>query len=603
MSVLNGNKPVLLEQVKRRSKEVTVDSLCTLVKQYDDLKVTDLKDYIDPAKYAVLLDALRNPEEKALWNEIMTLPRLTLKEIQNVQYKVADYKKKFADGPKKAEADQMESELQILMGEAYKREEMERQRQREQGEWDALDKSNYSAMQAYKNKYPSSPHLAELDENMWKLCQASLTEGNLHRYLSDWPEGRHAEETRNALQSIANWDEVKRTKDLIQIDIFRKDNVSSPFAKEAEALYWTVRAEVLEKMKANPSAFDREEVETFMERNIFTFNDLEREGLVTQSSWPPPLRDHYPKLQDYQQENPHIQAVEDCTDVYLFGTPGTGKTCLLMGLTGADGKDYSLNFKVQGGPYAAALQEYVNAGITPGRTFGKFVSVINGSVREEKSNGKIVNHPVNFVEMSGEEFAIRIADGNSVSLADMGTGATNLLANDNRKVFFIIVDGTGDRVKFEYEEEVKDIEGNVIAKPVKTKYLSQLSTLNKFMGFFELPENEEIMSKVDAIHFIVTKADTLGDRNVRDQKARELLQQQYGGPVEKLKDLCRESRRINRATRYSPHVFTFSLGRFHLGDVFSFDDTDTLEFVNAIREMTAGRRSKTFLDRIKEVLS
>ena len=184
----------------------------------------------------------------------------------------------------------------------------------------------------------------------------------------------------------------------------------------------------------------------------------------------------------------------------------------------------------------------------------------------------------------------------------MGTGATNLLANDNRKVFFIIVDGTGDRVKFEYEEEVKDIEGNVIAKPVKTKYLSQLSTLNKFMGFFELPENQEIMSKVDAIHFIVTKADTLGDRTVRDQKARELLQHQYSGPVEKLKDLCRESKRINRATRYSPHVFTFSLGSFHLGEVFSFDNVDSLEFVNAIREMTAGRRSKTFLDKLKEVL-
>ena len=603
MPVLNGNKPILLEQVKRKATEISVEDICELVKKYDDLSVTDLKGCIDDSKYADLEDAMRNPEEVALWQEIETLPRLSSSEIQTVQYKVADYKKRFADGPKSAAISALESELQTLMVAALKREEEERRRLIEQKDWESLDITNYSAMQAYKSRYPESAHLAEMDEKMWEISQRSVSEGSLRRYLNDWPQGLHANEANIALRSITEWDEVKNSKDLIQIDIFRHENASGPFSKEAESLYWTVRAEVMEKMKRNPSAFDREEVETFMERNIFSFYDLESEGLLTQSSWPPPQRDHYPNLQTYQQENPNIQAVEDCTDIYLFGTPGTGKTCLLMGLTGADGDGYSLNFKVHGGPYAAALQEYVNAGITPGRTFGKYVSVINGSVREKKKSDKIVNHPVNFVEMSGEEFAIRIADGNSVSLADMGTGATNLLANDNRKVFFIIVDGTGDRVKFEYEEEVKDIDGNVIAKPVKTKYLSQLSTLNKFMGFFELPENQEIMSKVDAIHFIVTKSDTLGDRTVRDQKARELLQQQYSGPVEKLKDLCRESKRINRATRYSPHVFTFSLGSFHLGDVFSFDNTDTLEFVNAIREMTAGRRSKTFLDKLKEGLS
>ena len=35
--------------------------------------------------------------------------------------------------------------------------------------------------------------------------------------------------------------------------------------------------------------------------------------------------------------------------------------------------------------------------------------------------------------------------------------------------------------------------------------------------------NQEIMKRVDAIHFVVTKADMLGDRNVRKEKARDLL--------------------------------------------------------------------------------
>ena len=276
-----------------------------------------------------------------------------------------------------------------------------------------------------------------------------------------------------------------------------------------------------------------------------------------------------------------------------------------MGLTGANGyrdergQSYTLNMRTQGGPYASALQQYVSAGITPGRTFGKFVTTINGQVNELNRN-KIINHRINLVEMSGEEFALRIADSKEVSLSNMGTGATNLLRNENRKVFFIIVDSSKEKVKVEYVEQIKDAEGNVIDERIRKKYIWQLDILNKFVSLFELPENQEIMKRVDAIHFVVTKADMLGDKTTRKEKARNLLLSKYSGPVEQLKNYCRQTKRINYSTNYRPQVFTFSLGRFYLGDVFTFDKSETIQIVDTIRTVTGGIKEKGWWDRLKE---
>ena len=362
-------------------------------------------------------------------------------------------------------------------------------------------------------------------------------------------------------------------------------------------------------MKENPSEYSKDDVEKFIAADIFTKWQLIDEELMTDESWEILQldRDLFPNIADYQSEDPNLQAPAGCTDIYLFGTPGTGKTCLLMGLTGANGsrdsrgQSYTLNMRTQGGPYASALQQYVQAGITPGRTFGKFVTTINGQVNEVDRRGRILNHRINLVEMSGEEFALRIADNKDVSLANMGTGATNLLRNDNRKVFFIIVDSTKERVKVEYIEEVRDAEGNVIDERIRKKYISQLDILNKFVSLFELPENQEIMKRVDAIHFVVTKADMLGDKTVRKERARELLLKSYPGPVEQLKNYCRQTKRINYSTNYRPQVFTFSLGRFFLGDVFSFDNSETIQIVDTIRTVTGSTKEPGWLDKVKDI--
>jgi len=613
MSVLGPQKQTLLNQVKNQPS-IPLDKLVDLVKRYDDLEPGDFQGYIDDTLLVQLNDACRDPQELELWNKIMSNPRSTPTEIQDAQRLVATYVQTYSKGAKFREAQELMSRLPQELAEAMRIEQEKKAAeeeaarkaaaaQREEADWNRLERGNYNALQTYRAKYPSSVHLDELDDLMWLNTKAVMNFHSLSRYLSDWPLGRHAAEANQALKESSEWEEVKRSGDLFRVDDYRDNHPTSPYINEINALYFKMRDEELVKMKENPSEYSKDDVERLINADIFTRWQLEDEGLITEESWELLQldRDLFPNIQDYMIENPNIEAESGCTDIYLFGTPGTGKTCLLMGLTGANGQGYTLNMKTQGGDYAAALQEYANAGITPGQTFGKFVTTINGEVIEQGRREDLY-HKINLVEMSGEEFALRIADNKEPTLANMGTGATNLLMNENRKVFFIIVDGTKDKVKMEYVEQVKDAEGNIIDERIRKKYISQLTILQKFVSLFELPENEEIMKRVDAIHFVVTKADMLGDGQERKIKARDLLLNNYSAPVEQLKKYCRKTKRINYSTDYKPKVFTFSLGKFYLGDVFSFDKTESIQIIDTIRLVTNAIKGKSFWDKVKDVL-
>lgn len=262
-----------------------------------------------------------------------------------------------------------------------------------------------------------------------------------------------------------------------------------------------------------------------------------------------------------------------------------------MGISAANGQGYTLDMRTNGGPYAAALRQYAHAGRTPGRTMGKFVTTVSGVINSEE-NGKVSDYPVNLIEMSGEEFALRIAETKETNIANMGTAATNLLRNDNHKVFFILVDASKPMVKFSYlDREIED--DTEISKYVRSRYISQLDILDKFVALISQPENQEIMNKVDAIHFIVTKGEFMGSGEERDAKAAELVETQYLSVIEQLKNYCRHTKRINREYDYEPQIMTYSLGKFYLGDVFDYDSTDALKIVDAIRDASqSGNKHK-----------
>ena len=467
-------------------------------------------------------------------------------------------------------------------------EKLKIEKQQESNDWNILERENYNALRKYKLKYPNSVHLDELDELMWMNTRNAVSEIALRCYLSDWPVGLHVAEATQALVEIGEWEKAKRSNDIFVVDNYRDNHPDSLFKNEIEAKYCELREEEIKKMRTNPSEYTKWDVDRLIQADIFKLQELIDEGLMTEELWERLQDGVYalPDLHSMQVENPNIQVPEGCTDIYFFGMPRAGRTSLLMGLAGANGSGYNLNMRINGGPYAAALQQYVNEGIIPGRTYDRFVTVINGEVTKRAKRGKAVYcYPFNLVEMSGGAlFQNMLYNEKEISLANMVTGATNLLQNENRKVFFILVDPT------------------LIDQNVRKGYIDQCDFIKMLVSLFELPENQGIMGKVDAIHFVVTKADMLGNGATRLEKARELLLSTYQGPVQQLKNYCRKTKRINRSTNYQPQIFIFSLGRFYLGDVFDFDRTEALQMVDAIRKITWGIKEMSWWDRFMKMI-
>lgn len=604
MPQLGPNKQILLNQLRSNPAAASnFDNLLQLLKQYDDLLLEDLRPYIDNETALRLEEATRNPQEKAAWDAIQIAPRSSVNDIKDLMAKVASYIRNFPTGPKIADVRIMENNLAADLNEAIERQAREEAARREENDWLSINRNSLSSLQSYMARYPQSVHINEIDDAIWRLTGMSGTTEGFSRYMSLMPTGAHIGEANDAIAAAGIWEPIRMNRDIEQVAQYIQSYPTSPYINQARALMYDLKDHLFEDMRENMAKYGINELERLIGLGIISQAELEDKGLITPESWEALYedRDAYPNLQEYMIADPNLSAPEGCTDIFLFGIPGTGKTCLLMGIAGANGEGYRLDMRNHGGRYASALQQYVLGGLAPGGTFGNYVTVINGEIWEDTKRGR-VDHAVNFVEMSGEEFARRIADGESATFSELGTGATNLMSNNNRKLFFIIVDCTKDRISFEYEEEYIDSTGNPNVR-LRKKYVSQLDILNKFASMFDDPSNKAIMDKVDAIHFIVTKADMLGDVTSRDNIAVEYLKNNYTGPVSSIANYCRRSRRINYSTDYAPQAFTFSLGDFYAGNVYKLNKADTHKLIHAISAMTWGNRQSSFIDRVRDWLT
>ena len=390
------------------------------------------------------------------------------------------------------------------------------------------------------------------------------------------------------------WDEIKKSGDIFLVKEYMDNHPESENDGGIIAVYEQMRQKLLTEMKADPTRFSETFVRGCIEARILTREQMVSEGLATYNTFDK-LAGNRGFLPDLAQctSRPDLVAKEGCTDVYFLGIPGSGTTCLLMGLMRAENYDFTINYLERGGQYAASLRQYAEAGVMPRCTPGKYGTSINGRIVEKRKNQDVMHH-VNFVEMSGDEFVhgiVGIVGGETPSsVAGIRGGSKALLSNSNKKVIFILVDPTIENVGYTHYQDIYDRGGHIIDMQPENVYINQRACLSKFLDWLDAEANKCLLKNVEAIHFIVTKADTLGEtKEERNKKAYELLQDRYPALVQKLVSLCKKAR-LNRTTDGTPCIFTFSLGKFYLGNTFEYDSKDSLYLIDALRHMTQGTK-------------
>ncbi|MDE6198964.1 MAG: hypothetical protein K2L55_02595 [Muribaculaceae bacterium] len=459
----------------------------------------------------------------------------------------------------------------------------------ERNDWEKIDDRSITALLTHRRKYQSTSHETDIDNRVWELTDKDNAM-QVNRYIQEFPNGLHRVEAQDMLGAQELWKGVSTDADLVTLSDYIQEESLSPFIPMATEMLQELKRAEIAKMLENPGTYKVDFLKLLIDEKIFSQQELIAHGVCTAGTFD--MLYNSPELPSIEQtENSNPQIAKGATDVFLFGIPSSGKTCVLMGLLGSKNFVYDNAASGPGGTYADNLSIYRRHNKAPGRTYGNFVAQIQGMVYRDNSE---TVYPINLIEMSGEEFAMKIAlnPENLVDFEDMGTGATKILTSDNRKIIFIVIDPTADGL-IKLSSTLKD------GSPV-TRIVEQDIIITKMVNM--LIKNPKVLKNTNAIHFILTKSDTLGSRDERDKIAVERIRQLYGKTIMTLRDICK-TYSINKSTDYQPSLFTFSLGEFHVGDLFEYDSYDADKLMNIVTSMAQGRKEKGFFNSIQKKMS
>lgn len=582
---------------------ISINSIIKYI-QIGDITLDDVPHISAERKQYIIdqLNSMPNPVEQQEWQAIeMMLIQPSTELVQKLSSYIArwDAGRPAGNHVELAKQKLPEIESQIKL-------EAERA---EQAEWDAVDLFSTTNLWGYLSKYPNTIHKSEIDDSLWGLVNQESVQ-DIQNYITMLPQGIHVREAQLILNAIVEWNNVKLTNDIFCVNDYIRNNPNTPFKNQAQVQLMGLKQQEIGMMRTNPNSYEVNRLLRLINDGIFSDHELINAKVMTETVLET-LRNHdiNADLPDIRQaiENSRAECKDGYTDVFFFGVPSTGKTCVLMGMSRSN--SLHINLASGGGDYAAALQQYTDVGVTVPRTPGTFVTTLEATISSVSDQGGAV-HKINLVEMSGEEFAFDIANNPDriFTFEQMGSGATQLLKNDNRKVFFLIIDPTANVVRINREIVVQDGFDEDTGEPITHTDLqycvvNQRTLIQKMVDLFTDPGNAEIMKKVDSIHIIMTKSDTLGNPVEREEKALNIFQQKFSGDILKpLIDLCEEYN-INSRTNFHPNLYTFSLGTFYVGGLYEYEQTDSDRLVVAIKNSTQSVKKKSWWDRLKETVN
>ena len=468
----------------------------------------------------------------------------------------------------------------------------------EETEWKAVDPFSMMSLIGHLNKYPMSIHHDEIDNKVWNIIDKE-SEQQLQDYKVLFPKGKYIEKASAMLEVLDEWMIVRDSGDISFVFQYIRKRPESPYIDKAYCLLMDLKHQEICRMRHEPNRYDVSRLLYLVQLGIFTVDELISEGVMTENVWHTlnniDVKNDLPDIYEAMQDS-KVECQDGCIDVYLWGLPSTGKTCILQGLLSSS--SLLLDLTSSGGSYAEALRQYTDYGMASPRTLDDSVTTLKTTIITDGHTP--IKYNVNFVEMSGHHILDMVEDNSEHSKEENNSDIANLLHNDNRKVFFLIIDPTINNIKLNREYDEYDEQTGEKIHRLKYVVFNQKIFMQQIVNIFQDPANSDILRKVDSIHIIITKADTFGERLQRGEKALDYFNDHYGINVtQPLVDLC-EKYHINCNSNFRPKLFTFSLGKFYVGGLYEYDPIDSELLINSITAFEPPYRKKTFWSRLIE---
>ena len=174
-----------------------------------------------------------------------------------------------------------------------------------------MDTGNLSPEKRKKIKEYEAVNNAE-DDNLWQQCGNDIAK--IREYLSKYPKGRHAE---SANERISAQEAAERQR--------------IEYQKQMEANYADRKRELINRLKYNINKVESNEIFEALNNGTFTDGDIMEAGVP---------RSVVEFIHDSDSnKKPILDFGEDpdtipsgYTEVFFWGSPGSGKTCALAAL-------------------------------------------------------------------------------------------------------------------------------------------------------------------------------------------------------------------------------------------------------------------------------
>jgi hypothetical protein len=229
------------------------------------------------------------------------------------------------------------------------------------------------------------------------------------------------------------------------------------------------------------------------------------------------------------------------TDVFFFGQPGSGKSCVLGSLFyffREKGILMENMTNLIGTKYRNKLIDDFSYGILPWSTAVDGINYIPIELRN--LNDGTHKHPLNFVEMSGEKFREAYEKG----MEHLPPKLINYLSNKNRKLLFFVVD-------YQIHQESSKVQMGP----------RQESTLPAVL---ELLDRFGTLGHTDAIYVLVTKSDLFPDYQTKEEHAKAFMD----GPFLNFSNNLREKvLKFQNQSKFKVTVIPYSIGKIRFKDL------------------------------------
>lgn len=454
--------------------------------------------------------------------------------------------------------------------------------------WESACKTNTAdSYREYQQAFPSgvkydeaSQRIVELTENeVWVAARQSNSVSLYEHYLSLYPEGRFHIEAESFIREMRERMSMMKTElleDMRHNTLKYTPHIMRALLKGSGSYDPAMAIGTLD-----PS----DVASQFINMGCtITYQELVNEGII-----PPVIKEN--DLLTTEFEVPQTKNLndfpQDRTDIYFLGVPRSGKSSVLAGLFNAmttkGNWRYVPNINEQGMDnsmaYFNGLVRSVSAKKPPVPTAHETINYINIDVPRAAGTKRTAH--LNFVEISGECFknlATSLGESRDVW---QSLGASQVLANTNRKVLFFLLD-------------YNTILGNQYGI---TQYDQEEALNNSLIILSNDGPNKKnsakgcTMSKVESVGVIMTKADLMPteDPNERLNIALDYLRQNFCSFMSRLSEVC-EQFGINKKENYSPYIFTFSLGQFYPGNTLLFNHANSMELASHIERLVPTER-------------